>query len=241
MGKYYIASCVFTAQFPALSERICAFVRDRYGLSVVRCCTPRYKVREFEEKMPAGSARDRWRALPESADFQAGDEIVSLCHNCNNVIEESCPGTRVRSLWELLDEDGTLEFPDHGGETVTVQDCWRSRDREREQRAVRSLLKNMGFEYRETVPSFAETDFCGVSLYRPQPPRNPALAPRHYADGAAGLFQPHTPEEQRALMEAYCRRYTTHKVVCYCHYCLEGLLLGGVEGIHLAHLLFPAG
>ena len=26
---------------------------------------------------------------------------------------------------------------------------------------------------------------------------------------------------------------------CYCHYCLEGLLEGGADGRHLAHLLFP--
>ena len=42
-------------------------------------------------------------------------------------------------------------------------------------------------------------------------------------------------------MQAYCRRYQTDIVVCYCHYCLEGLLLGGKDGRHLAQLLFQPG
>ena len=37
MAKYYIASCVFTAKFPELSFRIQKFVKDRYGLTVIRC------------------------------------------------------------------------------------------------------------------------------------------------------------------------------------------------------------
>ena len=52
MSEYYIASCVFTSQFPELSLRIQNYICDRYGFTVVRCCVPRYKIREFEEKMP---------------------------------------------------------------------------------------------------------------------------------------------------------------------------------------------
>ena len=36
----------------------------------------------------------------------------------------------------------------------------------------------------------------------------------------------------------FSKRYTTEAVVCYCHYCLEGLLAGGVRGMHIAELLF---
>lgn len=39
-------------------------------------------------------------------------------------------------------------------------------------------------------------------------------------------------------MKEYCKRYKTDTVVCYCHYCLEGLLAGVKNGIHLAELLF---
>ena len=75
MAKYYIASCVFTARFPALSARIQTFVREHYGLTVVRCCVPKYKLREFTDQMPECFLREAWSALPDSAGFLAEDDV----------------------------------------------------------------------------------------------------------------------------------------------------------------------
>ncbi len=239
MAKYYIASCVFTSRFPELSFRIRDYVEKRFGLETVRCCVPKYKLREFTEKMPEGIFRERWSTAPDCAPFQTDDEVYSLCHNCNNIIEETHPGIHVRSLWELLDMDGQFPFPDHTGMKTTVQDCWRSRDRKEEQDAVRSLLRKMHIDYEELSKNRMDTDYCGPSLYRPQPERNPKLAPKHYVNGCEGKFLPHTEEEQVRLMEEYCKGYPTPDVVCYCHYCLEGLRMGKVNGYHIAELLFP--
>ena len=236
---YYIASCVFTSQFPELSARIRDFVTERYGLTAVRCCVPKYKIQIFEEKMPEGDLRDQWASLPDSAAFEPGDIVYSLCHNCNNIIEEMHPGVEVHSLWERIARDEEFPFPDHSGMKATIQDCWRSRDRSAEQAAVRLLLDKMHISWIETDENHGETEFCGVSLLRPQPPRNPKLAPRHYAEGVEDKFLPHTPEEQEAAMKEYCSRFSTETVICYCHYCLEGLRLGGADGRHIAQLLFP--
>ncbi len=240
MAKYYIASCVFTAKFPELSFRIQKFVQERYGLTVIRCCVPRYRLKEFTEQMPEGFFREAWSYLPDSADFKPEDEVYSLCHNCNNIIEEMHPGLHVRSLWELLDQDERFPLPDCQGLQATVQDCWRSRDRKEEQDAVRSLLRKMNVDFVEAPENRENTEFCGASLYRPQPVRNPKLAPKHYVTGAEGKFIPHTPEEQEQIMEEYCKGFTTSTVICYCHYCLEGLKLGKVKGIHIAEMLFPS-
>lgn len=238
MAEYYIASCVFTSQFPELSLRIQEYVRDRFGFTVVRCCISKYKLREFEEKMPEGSLRDCWSRLPDSGDFSEGDSVYSLCHNCNNIIEEMRHGVSVHSLWELIDSDPSFPFPDHHGVKAYVQDCWRSRDRKDEQDAVRSLLEKMNIKVMEISENRSETEFCGASLYRAQPPRNPKLAPKHYVDGAAGKFIPHSSEQQTMLMQEYCRQFSNDKVVCYCHYCLEGLIMGGADAEHLAQMLF---
>jgi hypothetical protein len=236
--NYYIASCVFTAKFPELSQRIQTYVRDRWGFEIVRCCVPKYKIREFEEKMPEGALRDAWADLPDSGSFGAGVKVYSLCHNCNNIIGEMYPETEVYSLWELIDADRDFVFPDLHGMQAVIQDCWRSKDRIGEQKAVRSILDKMNVRWTEAPHNYGESDFCGTSLYRPQPPRNPKLAPKHYVEGAAGLFVPHTEEEQRAIMEEYCSHYAYNTVICYCHYCLEGLLAGGKDGRHIAGLLF---
>ncbi len=238
--KYYIASCVFTAQFPELSRRIQKYVESRGDLCILRCCTPSWKVQIYEEKMPEGPLREAWQALPHTRQFQPEDAVWSLCHNCTNIVEESYPGAKGYSLWELIDQDDRFVFPDHRGMQVTIQDCWRSRDRAGEQAAVRNLLRKMHIAYTEADKHHGETDFCGMTLYRPQVARNPKMAPKHYAQGIDGLFLPHTEEEQKQIMQEYCRQYRTDTVVCYCHYCLEGLKAGGVDGRHIAQLLFPA-
>lgn len=236
--KYYIASCVFSAKFPELSRKIREYVSSAYGIEVIRCCVPKWKVKIYEEKMAEGILRDSWKALPETATFTNGDETWSLCANCSNIIEECHSGVAVHSLWELIDQDENFPFPDYSGLKVTIQDCWRSRERSEVQSTVRSLLTKMNIEFVEAEKNHENTDFCGNSLYRAQVARNPKLAPKHYKEQAEGKFIPHTEEEQKRIMEEYCRQYTTETVVCYCHYCLEGLITGGVDGRHLAHMLF---
>ena len=102
MARYYIASCVFTSRFPDLSIRICNYVEKRFGLKIIRCCVPKYKLREFTEKMPEGTFRERWAALPDCAPFQTDDEVYSLCHNCSNIIERRirvCMSSPCGSCW----------------------------------------------------------------------------------------------------------------------------------------------
>ena len=235
----YIASCVFTSQFPELSQKIQQYVKERFGYNIVRCCVQKYKIREFEDRMPSGRLRDQWTSLPDSGAFESGDSVYSLCHNCNNIIEEMHPEVQVHSLWELIDSDADFPFPSYEGMRVTVQDRWRARTRTAEQAAVRSLLEKKGIAWTEAKEHHEHTEFCGCSLYRAQPPRNPKLAPKHYVDDAVGKFIPHSQDEQVQIMKEYCGQFQTKTVVCYCHYCLEGLLAGGVDGRHIAQLLFP--
>lgn len=237
--KYYIAGCVFSVRFPETSKRIQDYIAEHTDLTTLRCCVPKWKEKIYEDKMPEGILRDSWKALPHSTEFKAGDETWSLCHNCTNIIEEHYNNVKVHSLWELIDSDLNFPFPDYSGMCVTIQDCWRSRERTEEQTAVRNLLRKMNIEYIEANQHHEQTDFCGSSLYRPQVQRNAVFAPKHYVEQAEGKFLPHTEEEQKQIMQEYCKQYKTETVVCYCHYCLEGLQLGGADGRHLAFLLFP--
>lgn len=237
--KYYVASCLFTARFPKTSLAIQRYIGNFPEIETVRCCLPNFRIKENTDRIPNAGARGSWAALPPSADFQAGDTVWSLCHNCTNILDEQHPGLHAVSLWELIDRDPDFRFPDYGGMTVTLQDCWRSREQSAEQEAVRRLLERMNIVFLETAENRAQSEFCGSTLYREQPAKNAKFAPRHYVEQAQGKFLPHTQEEQVAIMRAHCSQYRTETVVCYCHYCLEGLLQGGVDGRHIAHFLFP--
>lgn len=237
--EYYVASCLFTARFPKTSLAIQQYIAKQSRIQMVRCCIPNFRIRENAERINDGGARTTWEALPTSADFQPGDRVYSLCYNCTNILDKQHEGLQLMSLWELIDGDPDFVFPDYSGMKVTVQDCWRSRDRAQEQEAVRHLLEKMNIGYVELKDNREHTDFCGSTLFREQPAKNARYAPKHYVEQAAGKFLPHTQEEQIEEMKRYCSQFTTDTVVCYCHYCLEGLLQGGVDGRHIAHLLFP--
>ena len=238
MSTYYIASCVFTWHYPELSQMIQQYMTD-HAIQVVRCCVPKYKLHHFTGLMP-DSYKEQWQALPDSGDFQPGDTVYSLCHNCSAILEESKPGVNVTSLWEYIAADGLFPLPDLTGRTMILQDCWRAFDRMGEQDAVRTLLQRMGVSVRELPDNREQTNFCGVSVLRPAPPRNLKLAPQRFSRNANAQdkFRPYTPDEQKQAMSDYCQRFQGNEVVSYCHYCMEGLLLGGARAVHLAELLF---
>lgn len=236
--NYCIVSCGYTAQFPEESHRMRDYITSVYpDMKIVRCCVPGWKTKIYEEKMPDGVLAEEWKVLPQSSILGSDDAIWSLCPNCMNIAEE-WRGATVHSLWELIDADPDFPLKDFSGLHVTLQDCWRMRERTATHDAVRSLLKKMGITWEETERNRTTADYCGKTLYRPQVARNPQLAPRHYRDEAVGLFEPHTEEEQNRLMHEHCAQYKTDTVICYCHYCLEGLNAGSVDGRHLADLLF---
>lgn len=235
---YYIASCMFTAKYPELSSKIQDYVASLGKMQIVRCCVPGWKEKLYEEKMPEGELAEKWRSLPQSHVFTPEDSIWSLCPNCMNIAEEWRNVKSVHSLWELVDSDENFSFPNYSSLRATIQDCWRMCDRPATHNAVRSLLSKMSIDYIEIPLNREKSNFCGKSLYRPQVERNPQLAPVHYKERAESLFREHSEEEQVQIMKEYCKQYKTENVICYCHYCLEGLLAGGVKGIHLAELLF---
>jgi hypothetical protein len=234
---FYIASCVFTRHYPDLSIHIQQYLKEHFHINVIRCCALSYKIKEYEALIPE-PACDEWRNTLHSRRFKLGETVVSICHNCTAIIEEQQPEINLMSLWELILQDEHFPYPNYHGEKMTLQDCWRTRGHHDEQQAVRELLKRMNIDYIELEDNRDDTTFCGVSLFRPAPRRNIVKAPKRFVENAKGMFEPHTEEQQRALMQEYCNRFVTDKVVTYCHYCSEGIILGGKTEEHLASLLF---
>ncbi|RII27652.1 MAG: hypothetical protein CXR31_05310 [Geobacter sp.] len=235
----YIASCVFTKNYPELSMRIQEYLKKRFNMKIIRCCVPDYKIQEFENSMPE-CVRAEWKSLPSYDKFTQNNRMVYICHNCSAIFLETMPDVKIISLWEIILEDKKFQYPDYFHENITVQDCWRSYDNRVEQEAVRTLLNKMNIDVVEMEQNYDKTQFCGVSIYQPSPKRNLNLAPRRFIENAAGKFISRTGEEKVELMRKHGQEIITDKVVAYCHYCAEGLQLGGKDVKHLAELLFPA-
>lgn len=215
--SFYLPSCAFKAKYPKLSKLIEEYVHTQHAVTVLECCT---------------------FVCTADSPFMPGDIVYYICHNCAAIIEENHPEVKLRSVWELIFSDENFEYPDYHGQLVTIQDCWRTRERIREQDAVRGLLNKMNFKVCELSQNRLNTEFCGASLYRPTSKKNLELAPHRFVEMAEGKFVPHTEEEQRLLMREYCKRFKTDKVVAYCKHCVEGLEWGGADVKHLGSLLF---
>ena len=235
--KFYVAACAFTEDYPALSKKIRNYLRERFDMPIIRCCVPNFRVADCDNRVPE-DFRDDWKKVKHYEKFPAGSTLISICHNCSAIYEESRPEIQRESIWEFILGDKSFKYPNFGGEKVTIQDCWRSKENLAEQEAARELLRKMNFEIVELPENHEQTKFCGVSLYQPQVPRNPKLAPRRFLHGAQGLFREHTPEQKKLLMKEHCAQIQTEKIVAYCHYCVRGLKLGGAKAYHLAELLF---
>lgn len=111
---------MFTSRFPELSKKIQDYIAARGDIEIIRCCTPSWKVKFYEDKMPEGELRELWRSLSHTKEFKPDDEIWSICHNCTNIAEEYFHVENVPSIWELIDSDEQFVFPDYSGLKVTV-------------------------------------------------------------------------------------------------------------------------
>lgn len=238
--KFYVAACAFTEDYPELSRKIQNYLRERFNMPIIRCCVANYRVKDCDTRV-AEWYQPEWSKVKHYEKFPAGSTLISICHNCSAIYEESRPEIQRESIWEFILVDKSFKYPNFGGEKVTIQDCWRSKENFAEQEAVRELLRRMNFKIVEMPENHAETKFCGYSLYQPQPPRNPKLAPKRFLHSAQGLFREHTPEQKKSLMQEHCAQIRTEKVAAYCHYCVRGLKLGGAKVFHMAQLLFEEG
>lgn len=214
----YFPSCTFSKLRPMCSNRVQLFLASM-GVVVSGCCRPGHK------------------------SLTAEDTAVTICETCSIIIRENCPDVKCISFSELMDSMSYFPFPDYHGEEITVQDCFRAWEREAERNAVRSLLRKMNFTVTELPGTEEERNFDGEWLLQPVLPSNRELAPKYFAE-VEKKVRPQSPEEREAYLKAYCERFTTGRVVCYCNHCLTGLGKGLPEGkkaVHIAELLFPGG
>ncbi len=213
MSVFYFPGCKVTLHSPENSRKIRQYLMQRYDMRSAGCCNTQL---------------DR---------LTGSQTAVYICPTCGAFMKEYTPETASSSVWENLENDDAFPWPDYGGEAISVQDCWRSFDNRPMQNAIRHILKRMNVEVVEIGENFEKTNFCGISLMKPQSPRYARFAPVRFIERAGEKFIPKTEPEKTEKMKKHARQFTTAKVVCYCTGCLEGLEIGGVNAVHLLDLV----
>ena len=210
----YLPSCNFTAACPESSKKIKAYLAEKEGFRVAACCRPTQKT------------------------LTAEDTVLSVCLTCSAITREVSPQAREMSFWEYVLTDPDFPWPDFGGERMTVQDCWRARNKPELQRAVRACMRRMNLEPVELEENYEKTQFDGVWRFNEASyKRNIGIAPVYFTEVRDHGVDLLPPEEQKRRMEEWAKQYTTERVLTYCNACLKGVQMGGAEGVHLMELL----
>ena len=209
----YFPSCNFTKASPDTSKRVRQYLAEVHGIRTIGCCRPGHKK------------------------LSEGETALTICQSCSAIIRENT-GREDVSIFQFLNQDPHFPWPDYHGEEITLQDCWRAEGKHELHEAVRGILEKMNMKVVELEENRDQSRFCGVFRYNPMREENIRIAPHYFADQMEGKLELHTPEEQKALMEKNGKRYDTERVALYCNSCLRGLLLGGVNGVHVMDLMF---
>ena len=163
------------------------------------------------------------------------DTMIQNCTLCDMVLRERIPNNTVLSLYEyLLMVD--FPFPDYSGKTVTLQDCWRTRENRARQDAVRECLMRMNIRFLEMPENRENSRYCGVWLNNPIAPDLPVVTPV-LTEALAVHRHLLEPEEQKARMQEWVKQYTTEEIVTYCNGCERGIRLGGGHPLAMIELL----
>jgi hypothetical protein len=218
MTRLFMPSCNNSLAYTRSAQRLGRYLLDRgFVDGVSGCCKP------------GGPHHDE---IPDDA------EIVVVCNTCAGIVEESMQCSSVVNAFELLLEDRTFEYPDYGGERITVQDCWRACGRHGLHDAVRKLLRNMNLVPVELEENRDRSRFCGLTTLREMPEQVAELAPHRFGNVGEGLFESRDESEQIRLMREHAALITTPRVASYCFGCDQGLAIGGADSASLINLLF---
>ncbi len=173
----------------------------------------------------------------EDYELSKNDLIISNCTLCNLMLQERFTGTEKMSLYEYVLNDSFFPFPDHTGETITVQDCYRTREYPEIQKAIRECLKRMHYTIVELEENFENTTFCGVWHYNQPAEDCVRLAPNTFKELNDDYIELLPPEIQERYMKDWVKQYTTKQVLVYCNGCEKGLKIGEIEPLHIIELL----
>ena len=213
MTVFYLPSCNFKAAHPDVSLKIQAYLRNKPDTEICGCC------RVSQSK------------------FHEGDTVLTNCVSCAIITDEVSPQANEMSLYEYLLQDPLFPWPDHHGEQITVQDCYRATHKPQVQRAVRECLRRMNMVPVEIEENYEKSRFDGPFRYTKIPSGNLKIAPVYFNKLNDEFIEILPPEEQEKIMKEWVSQYQTDRVVVYCNNCLKGVKLGGADGLHLLDLM----
>ena len=142
-------------------------------------------------------------------------KIINVCPGCDKRFSNSYTNTSTISLWEWLDGNTSFEFPDYGGQEMTILDACPTREKPSIHEAIRKIIKRMNIRIVEPLNTKTKSTCCGDSFYPQLPARN-----------------------VNELMKKRADEMPLEDVIVYCVSCIQSVAIGGKKPHYLPDLLF---
>jgi hypothetical protein len=141
--------------------------------------------------------------------------VINVCPGCDKRFEKNYPDVSTISVWEILADSDFFKFPDHTGMTMSIIDACPTRNKDKVQDAIRSLLEKMNIRLIEPENTRSKTTCCGDAFY-----------------GSVPVVK------LKELMKKKAEEMPADEVAVYCVSCVKAVFIGGKKPRYLVDLLF---
>jgi Fe-S oxidoreductase len=142
-------------------------------------------------------------------------KVINVCPGCDKRFAKDYKGVSTVSLWEIIDENSFLDLPDFKGRRMSIIDACPTREEERVQNSIRSLLYKMNIRLVEPVNTRRESTCCGDIYYGSMP-----------------------TEKVKELMIEKALEMPVNEIVVHCVSCIMAVFNGGKKPQYVADLIF---
>jgi Fe-S oxidoreductase len=147
--------------------------------------------------------------------LESGTQVINTCAGCDKRFRGLYDGISTVSLWEILAESETFQFPDYNGVKMSIHDACPTRTEERVHKAIRKLLEKMNIKVIEPKNTRTKTICCGDCFH--------------------GTLPVKLLKEQ---MKKRSNEMPCDNVVVYCVSCIKAMHIGGKTPHYIVDLLF---
>ena len=144
--------------------------------------------------------------------------VINVCPGCDKRFGKDYKGVSTISLWEILNENSFLDYPDYHESSMSIIDACPTRDEDRVQNAIRDLLLKMNIRLVEPKNTRRESTCCGDFYYGSMP-----------------------TIKVKELMKEKALEMPVNDIVVHCVSCIMAVCNGGKNPRYLADLLFNVG
>jgi Fe-S oxidoreductase len=141
--------------------------------------------------------------------------VINVCPGCDKRFAKDYKGVSTVSLWEIIDENCFLDLTDFKGRRMSIIDACPTREEERVQNSIRSLLAKMNIRLVEPINTRRESTCCGDFYYGSMP-----------------------TEKVKELMTEKALEMPVNEIVVHCVSCIMAVFNGGKKPQYIADLIF---